>query len=398
MSEETQQLATQQLKTVMSWDEMEKIAQAAAASGMFGITKKEQALCLFAICRSEGLDPIAALKRYYVIQGKPSMRSDAMAAEFLGSGGGIVWHIRTDHMAAATFFEKKGDINEAALKAANERFNLLWELDGEEDEQKIIGFNTQLANLAKPSQETIFRSYADAVAKGLTISREWDDKDKKWIEKSKHNWIQSKRQMLTARVITEGVRLVSPGLITGIYSPEEVQDFSPITQEEFNKPGYVPGETARELLKKNKLSARDRVAMEGMITQYLEDAKTASPQRASELKGLASELRIRLNEDVQEGDEIPIKNAPLEIITDDKPIERIPWRTYVLAKVRSKKLIGKALEEFSKEEIRVIAEKFVSPGLESPDREVQLEVSYILEADKELSPEQYKEPDQGPFA
>tara|TARA_R100000995_G_scaffold83974_1_gene61313 strand:+ start:59 stop:712 length:654 start_codon:yes stop_codon:yes gene_type:complete len=57
------------------------------------------------------------------------------------------------------------------------------------------------------------------------------------------NWRNYPRQMLTARVISEGVRTVFPGVIAGMYAPEEVQDFDDAGRGDL-KP--IPTEPANE--------------------------------------------------------------------------------------------------------------------------------------------------------
>ncbi len=42
----------------------------------------------------------------------------------------------------------------------------------------------------------------------------------------KYNWRTAPKQMLTARNVSEAVRLLAPQIISGIYTPEEVSDFS----------------------------------------------------------------------------------------------------------------------------------------------------------------------------
>jgi hypothetical protein len=42
----------------------------------------------------------------------------------------------------------------------------------------------------------------------------------------KEMWAKYPRQMLRARVISEGIRTVYPGAISGVYTPEEVADFT----------------------------------------------------------------------------------------------------------------------------------------------------------------------------
>jgi hypothetical protein len=43
----------------------------------------------------------------------------------------------------------------------------------------------------------------------------------------KENWRNYPRAMLRARCISEGIRTVFPACVAGVYTPEEVQDFSP---------------------------------------------------------------------------------------------------------------------------------------------------------------------------
>ena len=44
---------------------------------------------------------------------------------------------------------------------------------------------------------------------------------------NKDNWKNYPRAMLRARVVSEGIRSVYPGCVVGVYTPEEVQDFTP---------------------------------------------------------------------------------------------------------------------------------------------------------------------------
>lgn len=380
MSEENKQLA---VRAPMPYDQMEKLAIAAAGSGMFGITKKEQALCLFAICQSEGLDPIAALRRYHIIEGKPSMRADAMAADFIIHGGAILWHIRTDGIAAATFFSEKGKLTEASRARAVQRFDLLWKYDSEEDPVQIATLMSEISKLSWEGEETIVRTYSDAVDKGLTTSWKKDDQGV-YKQKTKVNWEQSPRQMLTARVITEGVRLVSPGLIAGVYSPEEVQDIVHAEEEE------------REEFVQRALTApvpRDRKAIEAMIDRYVEDAATASPTEKSRLLGLASELRCKLAdmdeipgiapaglEPKKSREEVLPSKADPELNLRNEPAQTvIPWEDYKLQHVSSKTLRGKRLGDFSASEIAVIYGK-TSHALKNEDPKIRIEAEYIQQA------------------
>jgi hypothetical protein len=64
-------------------------------------------------------------------------------------------------------------------------------------------------------------------AQGGSVSITWDMARAKQAELStgKDNWRKYPRQMLRARVVSEGVRTVYPGVCVGVYTPEEVEDF-----------------------------------------------------------------------------------------------------------------------------------------------------------------------------
>jgi hypothetical protein len=150
--------------------DVERMANAIARSGLFGVKRPEEALALMLIAQSEGRHPASAAKDYHIISGKPSLRSDSMLARFQNAGGIVDWHSHTDTEVSATFKHTQAcpagikiDWNIARAKAA-----------------QLIG---------KPGG--MFEKYP--------------------------------RQMLRARVISEGVRACYPGVLDGMYTPEEVQ-------------------------------------------------------------------------------------------------------------------------------------------------------------------------------
>jgi hypothetical protein len=156
---------------VIPQQEIREIATAACKSGLFPMPNPEAAFMLMLVCQSEGLHPVQALKRYHVIKGRPTMRSDAMQAEFQRAGGKIEWLERTDKVVKARFSHPSGGSVEVE-----------WTIE-------------------------------QAKQAGLT---------------GKDVWRQFPRQMLTARVISEGVRTILPGIVTGIYTPEEIDDLGAI--------------------------------------------------------------------------------------------------------------------------------------------------------------------------
>lgn len=256
---------------IQTLDDIERVAKIIADAKMFGITSAAQASTLMLICQAEGLNPVAALRRYHLIEGRPSMRADAMQGEFEAAGGGIIWHVRTDDTVAATLFSRRQSIDENARERAVNRFMLLWKLNCEANEAKQSALMADIAKLSHDGEDTIIRTLADATAKGLTQGKDG----------MKTNWSRSPKAMLTARVVTEGVRLLNPGLIAGIVSDDEAHEIADHERS-----------TRTQML--NAPEPQDRAAIEAIIAQHLEEAKTANTTRKSQLLGLASELRAKL--------------------------------------------------------------------------------------------------------
>lgn len=149
-------------------NDIEKMANAIAKSNFFGMKTPEQAMALMFIAQAEGRHPATAAQEYHIIQGKPALKADAMMARFQAAGGKVEWLAYTDTEVKGKFSHPQGGTVE-------------------------ISWTIAMANAAK-----------------LT---------------NKDTWKQYPRQMLRARVISEGIRTVYPGVAVGVYTPEEVQDF-----------------------------------------------------------------------------------------------------------------------------------------------------------------------------
>jgi hypothetical protein len=152
------------------YQDMARMAEAIAKSGLFGMKTADQALALMCVAQAEGRHPASVAVEYHIIQGRPALKSDTMLARFQAAGGKVQWTTYTDARVAAIFSHPNGGSVE-----------IVW--------------TTERAQAA-----------------GLT---------------GKDNWNKYPRQMLRARVISEGVRTVFPGVCIGMYTPEEVMDFEP---------------------------------------------------------------------------------------------------------------------------------------------------------------------------
>jgi hypothetical protein len=155
---------------LVPYDQVERMANAIAKSGLFGIKTVDQALALMAVAQAEGRHPGSVAKDYHIIQGRPALKADAMLARFQQAGGKVEWKTYSDKNVTAVFSHPNGGSVEIA-----------WTIDM----AQRIGLAT------------------------------------------KDSWKNYPRQMLRARVISEGIRTIYPGVIVGEYTPEEVQDFAP---------------------------------------------------------------------------------------------------------------------------------------------------------------------------
>jgi hypothetical protein len=151
---------------------MERMAQSVAKSGLFGVKTAEQALGLMMIAQAEGTHPATAARDYHIIQGRPALKADTMLARFQAAGGKVNWTEYSDKRVAGTFSHPQGGSLEIVWDEARAKQAGLWGRD---------------------------------------------------------NWKNYPRAMMRSRVISEAVRTIYPGIATGIYTVEEVQDMVDVT-------------------------------------------------------------------------------------------------------------------------------------------------------------------------
>ena len=149
---------------------MAVMAEAIAKSGLFGIRTADQALALGLLCQAEGRHPAEAARDYHVIQGRPTLKADAMLARFQHAGGRVEWTTYTDESVTGVFSH----------------------------------------------------------AQGGTLTLTWDvERAKKAGLMSRDTWKAYTRQMLRARVISEAIRTVLPGVLSGCYTDDEIRSIPP---------------------------------------------------------------------------------------------------------------------------------------------------------------------------
>ena len=88
--------------------DMQRMAESIAKSGLFGMKTPDQALALMVVAQSEGRHPGSIASEYHIIQGRPALKADAMLARFQQSGGSVKWGEYTDARVEATFTHPQG--------------------------------------------------------------------------------------------------------------------------------------------------------------------------------------------------------------------------------------------------------------------------------------------------
>lgn len=158
---------------IVPYGDVERMASAVAKSKLFGLSTPEQAIALMLVAQAEGRHPAIAARDYHIIQGRPALKADAILARFQEAGGRVEWTCYTHEKVEAIFSH-----------AAGGSLRIAWTME-------------------------------DAKRAGIG---------------GKDTWRQYPRQMLRARVISEGVRTVYPAVLCGFSTPEEVSDFVPGSQ------------------------------------------------------------------------------------------------------------------------------------------------------------------------
>lgn len=143
-------------------------------SAMLGIGTKEAGITVALTCLTERISPLEFTRRYHIIEGRPSMRSDFMLARFQELGGKVEI-VQRDENAA---------IVDLTWSGKPTRFSFTWE---------------------QAEKEPFVR-------------------DKKGNIKTNYATARTRMQMLWARCVSDGIRTVCPQVNAGTYSPEETMD------------------------------------------------------------------------------------------------------------------------------------------------------------------------------
>jgi hypothetical protein len=212
------------MSNIVPYSDIEKMAIAVAKSGLFNVKKPEEAMALMLVAQAEGSHPAIAARDYHVIQGRPSLKADAMMARFQQAGGKVEWKEYTDERVTGVFSHPAGG-----------SLAITWTIKMASD----IG-------LVKPGS----------------------------------GWHKYPRAMLRARCISEGIRSVYPGCVAGVYTPEEVQDMEP------EKPAQEVDMGQADVVVEEVKKSQERKEGEAFLPLYIPHQTEEKPQLHSEYTDL----------------------------------------------------------------------------------------------------------------
>jgi hypothetical protein len=216
-----------------------------------------QALALTMLC--ERLTPLDFIKKYHIIQGRPTMRADAMLAEFRMNQGGKYKKLqRSPEVAEIEFTDREGETYVEKLT---------WE-GAQESRDPWVNWKDH--------------------SKGL-----------------KDNWATpiDRKRMLWARLVSDSMRFICPEMVAGVYTPEEIEDVL-VNVNGHAANGAAPRPTASQIIEQaNRAAATaqatgdvatEGAAVEGGPTDDVVDAEfepaaaaaeqtAASPEEARDL-------------------------------------------------------------------------------------------------------------------
>lgn len=170
--------------------ELQFLGTVLSQSQLFGHSNPAEGLAIVAMCHQKRISWMDFMENFHMIKGRVSKKTDAILADFHMIDGTHLPISRTEEVAEAKF----------TLGKASYTSKLTWE------ECK--------------SEPFIYQGKEDDVINLL----EAGNMDALKI-KAKYRTPRARKQMLWARVVSDGVRVLAPECCRGIYTPEEVGDF-----------------------------------------------------------------------------------------------------------------------------------------------------------------------------
>jgi len=268
---------------VTTFDDLVRAAKYFAQSRLFNVKSEAQAVTLFLKAQADGVHFAKAFDTYHVFEtGQVSIKTLALQSNFLQRGGQIEWLERTDARVTARF-----------------------------------------------------------TMKGTSLEVTWDEaRAKKAGLWGKKNWNQFPAQMLSSRVLAEGIRAIDPASTLSLYTVDEVRDFD--DPADFNKPMPTHATAPAPAPAKTKASEKKAPTKQKVIDAEIvkEEQKKTAPKANKKSEKEATEAFIKMMRELEKEDAYTIYHVlgDNNISTD---FEKIP----VEFRRTAYKLCKKALDE-----------------------------------------------------
>ncbi|KKK95680.1 hypothetical protein LCGC14_2670360, partial [marine sediment metagenome] len=207
-------------------------------SRMFGCETEDQGVVLALECAARRIPPLALSQKYHLIKGKLSMKADAMLGGLIDVGGKYEVISHTPDMAAI----------EITRDRKKQKFSLSWE------EAQVEPF----VYLGKEAD--IIKQLASGSKPNL---------------KPKYATPRSRMQMLWARVVSDGVRVMAPDVVAGTYTPEEQEDIVDTTAQVIETSGPTLAQVAKQPVQQPVEQPIEQAAIDAEQAEIDADMKEA---------------------------------------------------------------------------------------------------------------------------
>ncbi len=174
--------------------------QMAAASQMFGAISPPEGVMICGICHQTGISWLEFAETFNIMHHRISKRTDAILADFQERGGVCEIVSRTDEKAEAKF------------------------TFGKTKYTSTVKWDDCL------TEPFIYQGKEEAIVNSIAANN-----TAALVMKPKYRTKRSRMQMMWARCVSDGVRVVCPAACQGVYTPEEVEDIA-----EYDMPVATP--------------------------------------------------------------------------------------------------------------------------------------------------------------
>lgn len=294
----------------------------------------EQGAAVALTCLCEGLTPVDYRRRYHTIDGKPTMRADAMLAEFrLNHGGDYEIVSRTADLAAINLIDRKN------------------------------------------------RSYPFSFSWEECLQSRWPWKSGKGPGDNPVNDIKTnystpidRRNMLWARLVSDSIRAVCPELSAGVYTPEEAEDMT-VSGSQVTAPAAVARPTVAQIVAAGSngngngnghhapqqtaaAQATGDVAASGTteaVGDHVEDVVDAEFEPAADAEGDSGEFKV-VEDDPTDDNPTPGTISPTQVRTLTELIEKLAMPHAAVESMLAKRGVS-AIRSLPKEQAKEIIGK-----------------------------------------